>query len=118
MDTGLVGDVRDLTVAFRVGPADDLRAGEDDPDVGFEVPRVLRPKVSKQLWSEADRALLVEIGGVACLDERSDGRRVVQACCADDELVQSGWPDSNRRLLAPKASTLTRLSYTPQVAKV
>src|SRR5688572_33217807 len=29
------------------------------------------------------------------------------------EALQSGWPDSNRRLLAPKASTLTRLSYTP-----
>ena len=26
---------------------------------------------------------------------------------------ESGWPDSNRRLLPPKGSALARLSYTP-----
>ena len=31
---------------------------------------------------------------------------------------QSGWPDSNRRLLRPKRSTLTRLSYTPKAPAV
>ena len=30
-----------------------------------------------------------------------------------DAHLESGWPDSNRRLSAPKADTLTRLSYTP-----
>ncbi len=30
----------------------------------------------------------------------------------------SGCPDSNRGPLAPKASALTRLSYTPQVSSV
>jgi hypothetical protein len=31
---------------------------------------------------------------------------------------KSGWPDSNRRLLRPKRSTLTRLSYTPMAHEV
>src|SRR5262249_53363307 len=31
----------------------------------------------------------------------------------EDPSQRSGRPDSNRRLLAPKASTLTRLSYAP-----
>src|SRR6266545_2538515 len=95
--------------------------------------RITGPPGPKLLAAEGDRPLFVEVGLVAGVDERGHRRRVVQRRRADDELVQrllwirlvrqaprrlrSGWPDSNRRLLRPKRSTLTRLSYTPSLER-
>ena len=92
---------------------------DSDPGVRLQVLRIERPPLAKLLARERDRTALVEVGRVAGSDQRGDRGCVSQRRVAEDRLVvQSGWPDSNRRLLAPKASTLTRLSYTPRMAKV
>jgi hypothetical protein len=92
---------------------------EGDQGVGLDPPRIPGPPASQLLAREADRVALVEVGAIARRNQRGDRRRVVERRIAKGEVpVQSGWPDSNRRLLRPKRSTLTRLSYTPKVPEV
>src|SRR6266545_2611828 len=60
--------------------------------------------VQRLLWIRLIRSL------------QSDARVEPKASCyCAVRRLQSGWPDSNRRLLRPKRSTLTRLSYTPSL---
>jgi hypothetical protein len=115
MDAGLVLDVRDLSLATDPSKADNLPVVDGDPGVSRQPLGPLGPPFAKLGSPELD-GLLVEIGAIALRDERGYGRRVVQRRGAESEVVQSGWPDSNRRLLRPKRSTLTRLSYTPNGA--
>jgi hypothetical protein len=114
MNTRFVLDVCELfPFAIHLREADGPAVDDGDPGVRCETLGLTSPPAAKVRAGEADRAFLVEIGLVARLDELRDRRRVVERWWTDSELVQSGWPDSNRRLLRPKRSTLTRLSYTP-----
>src|SRR5437870_6417231 len=116
MDAGFVLNVRraaSLGVGARV--SHNLPVDEGEQEVGFQPLRPAGPPPPELFAAEAHRRALLEIRAVAGTDERGDSRRVVQGRWAKSYVRQSGWPDSNRRLLRPKRSTLTRLSYTPQV---
>lgn len=67
------------------------------------------PPAALAICGESSETLLV----VSLSDESRDGVGIVKRWAAYEKVRQSGWPDSNRRLLRPKRSTLTRLSYTP-----
>ena len=118
MNAGLVRDVPNFPVTASMRVADNLAVDDRDPSVRLEALGMRSPPGPQLFAAEPYRAFLVEIRPVARRDQGSDRRRVVQRRGAKDELVQSGWPDSNRRLPAPKAGTLTRLSYTPRVPEV
>jgi hypothetical protein len=115
MHAGLIFDVCDLSFSIDTDEADHLVAVEGDPCVRRQSLGPLGPPVPQLEAAELD-LVLAEVGAVALSDQRGDGRSVVQSRTAEDDVVQSGWADSNRRLPAPKAGTLTRLSYTPNSA--
>jgi hypothetical protein len=84
-----------------------------EPRVRFEGRLVETPPFAELGTAELEPVDLAEVGAVSLGDESRDGLGIIKRWAAYEEVRQSGWPDSNRRLLAPKASTLTRLSYTP-----
>jgi hypothetical protein len=84
-----------------------------EPGVGFETGLVETPPFAELGTAELQPFDLAEVDAVSLGDERRDGVRIVERWAAYEKVCQSGWPDSNRRLLRPKRSTLTRLSYTP-----
>jgi hypothetical protein len=118
MDARLVLEVGQGGLAAGACVSDDASACEREPRVGCQTSIVEAPPLAQLLAGEPDRVLLVEVEPVAGVEERGDLVGVVERRRAEGDLVQSGWPDSNRRLLAPKASTLTRLSYTPRLHEV
>lgn len=118
MNTGLVRDVEDVPFLVGLEVPHHLPVDESDPEVLRDQLRPLAPPFGDPVAPDLDRALLREVGFVARRDESGYARCVVQRRWADRQCVQSGWPDSNRRLPAPKAGTLTRLSYTPQMPEV
>jgi hypothetical protein len=109
----LVLQIREVTLWTHAGVRDDLRVAHCNPRVAFEARLVDSPPLAKLIAGEPDRVRLVEVEAVAGVQQRGDAVRVVERRGTYEKVLQSGWPDSNRRLLAPKASTLTRLSYTP-----
>jgi hypothetical protein len=118
MDARLVLEVRETGLTAHPCVRDDATPVDADPGVGVETYFVETPPFAELGPGEADRVLLVEVEAVAGAQERRNVVGVVERGRAVGDLVQSGWPDSNRRLLAPKASTLTRLSYTPELPEV
>jgi hypothetical protein len=84
-----------------------------EPRVAFEAGLVETPPFAELGGAELQPFDLAEVDAVSLGDESRDGVGIVERWAAYEKVCQSGWPDSNRRLLAPKASTLTRLSYTP-----
>jgi hypothetical protein len=115
---GLVLEVGEIALAARADVRDDVSVAHRNPGVVLEARLFDPPPLAQLLGGEGDRLRLPEVEAVAGVQERGDTVGVVQAQSTYEEVLQSGWPDSNRRLLAPKASTLTRLSYTPFVAEV
>jgi hypothetical protein len=109
----LVLEVGQITLAAHPNVRDDLAVAYRDPRVVLEARFVDAPPLAKLLGSEGDRLRLAEVDAVSGVQQRGDTVGVVERRSTYEEILQSGWPDSNRRLLAPKASTLTRLSYTP-----
>jgi hypothetical protein len=84
-----------------------------EPRVGFETRLVEPPPFAELGRAELQPFDLAEVDTVSLGDQSRDRVGIVERWAAYEKVRQSGWPDSNRRLLAPKASTLTRLSYTP-----
>jgi hypothetical protein len=119
VDTRLVLHVREVgSFAIHPGEPNCLAFYDGEPGIRLELFRLASPPLPQLCAAEADRAPLVEVGPIARLDEIRDRRRIVQGRRTEGQhLVQSGWPDSNRRLLRPKRSTLTRLSYTPSLGR-
>jgi hypothetical protein len=109
----LVLEVGEIALPAGADVRDDLSVAHRDPGVVLEARLVGAPPLAKLLGGEGDRLRLAEVEAVAGVQQRGDTVGVVQRRSTYEEVVQSGWPDSNRRLLRPKRSTLTRLSYTP-----
>jgi hypothetical protein len=109
----LVLEVGEVALATRAGVGENLRPAQRDPSPVLEARLVDTPPLAELLAGEGDRIRLAEVEAVAGAQQCGDTVGVVERRSTYEEVVQSGWPDSNRRLLAPKASTLTRLSYTP-----
>jgi hypothetical protein len=86
-----------------------------EPRVGFEAGPVEAPPFAELGPAERETVDLAEVDPVSLIDESRDVFGVVERAAAYEKVSQSGWPDSNRRLLRPKRSTLTRLSYTPRM---
>ena len=117
MDARLVFEVGEIPLAAGTRIGNDPAIGIGDPCIGLQPGLVEAPPLPQLLAGEADRVLLVEVEAVTRVEERGDLVGVSERGRAEGDLVQSGWPDSNRRLLRPKRSTLTRLSYTPHFAR-
>ncbi len=109
----LVLQVRQVALAPSAHVGDQLSVGVCEPRVGFEAGLVETPPFAKLGAAELQPFDLAEVDAVSLGDESRDRVGIVECWAAYEKVCQSGWPDSNRRLLAPKASTLTRLSYTP-----
>jgi hypothetical protein len=118
VDARFVLEVGEAGLAACSGIRDDPIPLDGNPGVGVEERSVEAPPFAELAAGESDRIRLVEVEAVAGVEERRDIVGIVERGRAEGDLVQSGWPDSNRRLLRPKRSTLTRLSYTPQVPQV
>ena len=113
VDGRLVRQIRQVALAPSAHVRDQLSVDVCEPRVGFEACLVQTPPLTELAPAELEPVDLAEVDAVSLGDETRDGVGVVERWAAYQEVCQSGWPDSNRRLLAPKASTLTRLSYTP-----
>ena len=113
VDRRLVRQVRQIALAPSAHVGDQLPVDVCEPRVGFEAGLVETPPFAELGTAELQPVVLAEVDAVSLGDESRDGVGIVERWAAYEEVCQSGWPDSNRRLLAPKASTLTRLSYTP-----
>ena len=113
MDGGLVLQVREVALAPSAHVGDQLSVDVCEPRVAFEAGLVETPPFAELGTAELQPFDLAEVDAVSLGDESCDGVGIVERWTAYEKVCQSGWPDSNRRLLAPKASTLTRLSYTP-----
>jgi hypothetical protein len=114
MDARLVLEVGQVALAARAHVRYDLAVVHRDPRVVLETRLVDAPPLAQLLGGEPDRLRFAEVEAVAGVHQRGDPVGVVQRRNTYQEALQSGWPDSNRRLLRPKRSTLTRLSYTPK----
>jgi hypothetical protein len=113
VDGRLVLQVRQVALAPSAHVSDQLSVDVCEPCVGFEACLVQTPPFTELGPAELEPVDLAEVDAVSLGDESRDRVGVIERWAAYQEVCQSGWPDSNRRLLAPKASTLTRLSYTP-----
>jgi hypothetical protein len=113
VDGRLVLQVRQVALAPSAHVSDQLSVDVCEPRVGFEACLVQTPPFTELGPAELEPVDLAKVDAVSLGDESRDGVGVIERWAAYEEVRQSGWPDSNRRLLAPKASTLTRLSYTP-----
>ena len=113
VDGRLVLQVRQVALAPGAHVGDELSVDVCEPRVGFEAGLVETPPFAELGTAELEPVDLAEVDAVSLGDESRDGIGIVERWAAYEKVRQSGWPDSNRRLLAPKASTLTRLSYTP-----
>ena len=113
VDGRLVLQVRQVALAPSAHVGDQLPVDVCEPGVAFEVRLVETPPFAELGTAELQPFDLAEVDAVSLGDESRDGVGIVERWAAYEKVCQSGWPDSNRRLLAPKASTLTRLSYTP-----
>jgi hypothetical protein len=113
MDSGLVLQVRQVALAAGAHIRDELSVDVCEPRVGFEAGPVEAPPFAELGPAERETVDLAEVDAVSLIDESRDVVGVVERAAAYEKVSQSGWPDSNRRLLRPKRSTLTRLSYTP-----
>jgi hypothetical protein len=113
VDGRLVLQVGQVALAPSARIGDELSVDVCEPCVVFEAGLVETPPFAELGSAELEPVDLAEVDAVSLGDERRDGVGIVEQWAAYEEVCQSGWPDSNRRLLAPKASTLTRLSYTP-----
>jgi hypothetical protein len=109
----LVLQVGEIALATHALVRDDLFAANRDPCIVLETRLVETPPFAKLLAGEADRVRLAEVEAVPSIQQRGNAVGVVERRSTYEQVLQSGWPDSNRRLLRPKRSTLTRLSYTP-----
>jgi hypothetical protein len=118
MDSRLVLQVRQVALAAGAHVRDELSVDVCQPRVGFEAGPVEAPPFAELGPAERETVDLAEVDAVSLIDESRDVVGVVERAAAYEKVSQSGWPDSNRRLLRPKRSTLTRLSYTPQVPEV
>jgi hypothetical protein len=118
MDARLVLEVGEIPLASGSRVRDDSTALVRDPRIGLQTGLVETPPLPQLLAGEADWVALVEVEAVARVQKSRNLVGIVERGRAEGDLVQSGWPDSNRRLLRPKRSTLTRLSYTPPVPQV
>ena len=116
VDAGLVLEVREVALLPLPRVSDQLPLALGDPGVRLEGRLVERPPFAQLAGGEVEVLGLVEVRSIPRGRQRGDGLCVVKRRRSELERLQSGWPDSNRRLLAPKASTLTRLSYTPNLA--
>ena len=115
MDCRLVLQVRQVALAPGAHVGDELSIAVREPRVGFEAGPVEAPPFAELGATERQAFDLAEVDAVSLSDESRDSVGIVERRGAYQYVSQSGWPDSNRRLLAPKASTLTRLSYTPRM---
>ena len=119
MHAGFVRDVGEVAaLVVHACIAHDLPVVEREEEVRLQPLRPESPPGAKLLAAEAERLRLVEVGPVPSPDQSRDyGGIVKRRRPVGDRIGQSGWPDSNRRLLRPKRSTLTRLSYTPSLKR-
>ena len=113
VDGRLVLQVRQVALAPRAHVGDELPVDVCEPRVGFEAGLVETPPFAELGTAELQPFDLAEVDAVSLGDESRDGVGIVERWAAYEKVCQSGWPDSNRRLLASQSSTLTRLSYTP-----
>ena len=113
VDGRLVLQVRQVALAPSAHVRDQLSVDVCEPRVGFEACLVQTPPFAELGTAELEPVDLAEVDAVSLGDESRDGVGIIERWAAYEEVRQSGWPDSNRRLLRPKRSTLTRLSYTP-----
>ena len=118
MDRRLVLQVRQVALAAGAYVRDELSVDVCEPRVGLEAGLVEAPPFAELGTAELQPVDLAEVDAVSLGDESRDGLGIVEGGAAYEKVSQSGWPDSNRRLLRPKRSTLTRLSYTPRMAPV
>jgi hypothetical protein len=113
VDGRFVLQVRQVALAPSAHVGDQLPVDVCEPGVAFEVRLVETPPFAELRTAELQPFDLAEVDAVPLADESRDSVGIVEGWAAYEKVGQSGWPDSNRRLLRPKRSTLTRLSYTP-----
>jgi hypothetical protein len=113
VDGRLVLQVRQVALTPGAHVGHQLSVDLREPRVGFEAGLVESPPFAELGAAELQPFDLAEVDAVSLGDESRDGVGIVERWTAYEKVRQSGWPDSNRRLLRPKRSTLTRLSYTP-----
>jgi hypothetical protein len=111
----LVLDVREVALRLDAQVPDELAVPLCNPGAVLDGRVRELPPLAQQPAGQRRPSVLAEVEAVTRGEKRCNCMRIVERRRAYGELVQSGWPDSNRRLLAPKASTLTRLSYTPNL---